>query len=121
MPPAMRACCFLFDPDFDSKDGVAFWMKNTLISLDMLFVRDDGTIYEIHPRAKPEDLTPIIPSGPARAVIEINGGEAESLNIKVGDKVVYPGFAGAVTNISGMLKQWLPMAVNSVIGEVIGA
>jgi len=89
--PKQSGMLFLFNPDSDPAKGAAFWMKNTKISLDMIFVRDDGTINEIHARAVPEDLTPIMPAEPAHAVIEINGGEAERLNIKAGDKVVYPG------------------------------
>ena len=69
---------------------VAFWMKNTLIPLDMLFVRPDGTICRIVAMAKPQDLTPIPSQEPVIAVIEINGGAARKKNINVGDKVESP-------------------------------
>jgi len=69
---------------------VAFWMKNTLISLDMLFVRPDRTIGRIVSMAKPQDLTPIPSQEPVIAVIEINGGLAKKKNINVGDKVESP-------------------------------
>jgi uncharacterized protein len=90
--PKQAGMLFLFNPDFDPEKGVAFWMKNTKIPLDMIFVSDNGTINEVHANAQPDDLTPIAPAEPARAVVEINGGEAKSLGIKAGDKVVYPGF-----------------------------
>lgn len=66
---------------------VTFWMKNTKVSLDMIFVRMDGQIVKIHPNAKPYDLTPISSDVPVTGVIEIAGGEAERLGIKVGDYV----------------------------------
>jgi len=69
-----------------------FWMKNTLIPLDILFIRADGIIGHIHPMAKPLDTSQIRSFGPARAVLEINGGEAERLGIKVGQIVQNPAF-----------------------------
>ena len=75
---------------FDYKQeqfGVSFWMKNTLIPLDMLFIKGDGTILNIHERAIPHDETPINAAGPVRAVLELNGGTASRLGLKAGDKV----------------------------------
>ena len=68
-----------------------FWMKNTLIPLDMLFVDRTGKIVHIKANAKPlsEDLIPS--GGSVRAIIEINGGVAARLGIKAGDHVVFPG------------------------------
>ena len=80
--PANRGMIFPYDPPQD----VSFWMKNTLIPLDMLFIRADGTIARIV-TAKALDLS-TIPSGePIAAVLEIRGGEAAKAGIKVGDKV----------------------------------
>ena len=70
----------------------SFWMKDTLIPLDMLFIAADGKIVTIHENAKPEDVTPISSVEPVTAVLELNGGIAASLHIKVGDKVVHPYF-----------------------------
>ena len=70
---------------------VKFWMKNTFIPLDMLFVRADGTIAQIL-HAAPQDLTPVGPEEPMAGVIELNGGAAEAKGIKVGDRVVYGAF-----------------------------
>ncbi len=71
-----------------------FWMRNTLIPLDMLFIGADGRIATIHSRAVPLDETPISSKVPVVAVLELNGGTAERLGIKPGDKVVYPASGG---------------------------
>lgn len=76
------------------EQNISMWMKNTLIPLDMLFVRKDGQITKIAANAQPEDLTSIPSEGPVRAVIEIGGGEAARQNIKAGDRVIAPTFAG---------------------------
>ena len=78
--------------DFITPQETSFWMKNTLIPLDMLFVRADGVIANIKADAKPGDLTPIPSDGPIRAVIEIAGGGAAKLGIKPGDRVKHPIF-----------------------------
>lgn len=67
-----------------------FWMRNTLISLDMLFIDETGTIVNIHENAVPLDETTIPSDGPARAVLEINGGMAARLGIKAGDEIRSP-------------------------------
>jgi uncharacterized membrane protein (UPF0127 family) len=71
-----------------------FWMKNTLIPLDMIFVAPDGHIVNIHHNAHPQDTTPISSREPASAVIEINGGLADEFGIHIGDKVAHPFFKG---------------------------
>jgi uncharacterized membrane protein (UPF0127 family) len=65
----------------------SFWMKNTLIPLDMIFMDEEGVIVNIHDSAIPNDLTSIKSGVPARAVLELNGGVANTLGIKAGDKV----------------------------------
>lgn len=65
----------------------SFWMKNTLIPLDLIFIRKDGTIHHIHHNAKPHDLTALPSKGPVSAVLEVNGGTAERLKIAKGDKI----------------------------------
>jgi uncharacterized membrane protein (UPF0127 family) len=69
---------------------VAFWMKNTYIPLDMLFVGPQGTLSRIIVNAKPEDQTPLSSVEPVVAVIEVNGGLAQKEGLAVGDKVVSP-------------------------------
>ena len=81
--------------DFFQEMPVAFWMKNTLIPLDMLFIAADGTIKHIRANAVPQTTDPIPSNYPVRAVLEINGGSAALLGIKPGDKVKHPIFGNA--------------------------
>lgn len=85
---------FLF-PDYASRN---FWMKDTLIPLDIIFIRIDGTIGHIHPMARPLDTTQIRSYGPVKAVLEINGGVTEELGIKVGHKVYHPAFSNILAD-----------------------
>jgi uncharacterized protein len=80
--------------DFGHPTTTSFWMRNTLIPLDMLFVGADGRIVNIHERAVPMSEQLIPSQGQVRAVIELNGGTAARLDIRAGDRVVYPIFAG---------------------------
>lgn len=72
----------------------SFWMRNTLIPLDILFLDKDGTIHHIHPMAQPLDERLVSSGRPAAAVLEINGGLSQRLGIAVGDKVKYKAFEG---------------------------
>jgi hypothetical protein len=74
---------------YEPPENVAFWMKNTLIPLDMLFIRPDGTIARIV-TATALDETPIPAGEPVAAVLEIRGGRAGELGIREGDKVDWP-------------------------------
>ncbi len=78
-----------------SEKPVSFWMKNTLIPLDMIFIAKDGTITRIHENAQPLDETPIPSRGAVMAVLEINGGQASDMGIKPGDKVFHRLFDNA--------------------------
>lgn len=74
--------------DFHESRQVSFWMQNTLIPLDMLFIRTDGSIANIHVNAHPLDPTSIPSDGPVEFVLEIPGGRSVELGIKAGDTVV---------------------------------
>jgi len=79
---------FVFDPPRE----VSFWMKNTPLSLDMLFIDAAGRVCGIEAGAEPYTLTPR-PSGcAARAVLEIHGGSAAELGVAAGAKVRHPAF-----------------------------
>jgi uncharacterized membrane protein (UPF0127 family) len=75
----------LFDFQFDQ--NVAFWMKNTYIPLDMLFIRGDGRILRIAENTEPLSERNIPSGGPVRAVLEVIGGTAKKLGIAAGDHV----------------------------------
>ena len=81
-----RGMIFPYDPP----QPVAFWMKNTLIPLDLIFVRADGRIASIAANATPMSLAMISASEPVTAVLEIAGGRAAALNIRPGDRVRWP-------------------------------
>ena len=78
-----RGMIFPFDPPRPA----SFWMKNTLIPLDMIFIRADGTIANIQANAVPLSLEPENSEGPVKAVLEIAGGRAAELGINPGDRV----------------------------------
>ena len=74
----------------------AFWMRNTYIPLDILYVRRDGRIHSIARNATPLSEAPIPSGGPVFAVLEINGGLAERLGINPGDVVRHRIFGSPV-------------------------
>ncbi len=82
--PKDSGMMFIFWPP----ETVVFWMKNTHMPLDMLFVRADGAIVKIVSNAKPLDLSIQSSNENVIAVIELNGGEAQRRSIKPGDKVL---------------------------------
>ncbi len=69
----------------------SFWMKNTVIPLDMIFVRADGTIARIAAETTPYSLDPVTSGEPVAAVLEIAGGRAAQLGIAEDDMVVWKG------------------------------
>jgi len=72
--------------DFENETSVSFWMANTYIPLDMLFIRADGTIKSIAERTTPLSQRSV-PEDGVRYVLEINGGLSDELGIRPGDKV----------------------------------
>jgi uncharacterized membrane protein (UPF0127 family) len=78
--------------DFHRNQDVSFWMQNTYIPLDMVFILGDGRILRIEENTEPLS-TRLIPSGgPVRAVLEVIGGTARKLGIAPGDRVASPIF-----------------------------
>ena len=81
--------------DFQEERPVSFWMRNTFIPLDMLFIKADGTILNIHVNARPHDTTSIPSEGPVQFVLEIPGGRSDELGIAAGDTVEHPRITAA--------------------------
>jgi uncharacterized membrane protein (UPF0127 family) len=80
--------------DFTPEQEVSMWMKNTYVSLDMIFIRSDGTILRIAENTEPLS-TKIIPSrGLAKGVLEVIAGTAKKYGIEPGDRVGHPLFNG---------------------------
>lgn len=76
--------------DFKHDQDVSFWMKNTYVSLDMIFIRGDGRILRIAENAEPESERLIPSGGPVRAVLEVVAGTAKKYGIEPGDRVASP-------------------------------
>ena len=78
--------------EFEREAPQSFWMKNTYIPLDMIFISQTGVVTNIVANAEPLSER-VIPSGPpCAAVLELNGGAAAAMGMKVGDKVRHPFF-----------------------------
>ena len=75
---------------FDRPQTASFWMKNTLIPLDMLFITPEGIVQKIHENAIPGDLTGISGGSGILYVLEINGGLSKRLGIAEGSQVKHP-------------------------------
>lgn len=75
---------------YDHPQPVAFWMRNTLIPLDMLFFDGAGRLERIKEAAQPHDETPVVGGNDIRYVLEINGGMAAKLDIEVGAELLSP-------------------------------
>ena len=85
--PPDRGMLFLFE----FPQPLAFWMKNTYLSLDLIFVGADGRVLNVAEHAKPLTLDPIESAGDAVAVLEVVAGTAGKLGLKAGDRVELPG------------------------------
>ena len=81
-----RGMIFPYDPP----QPVAFWMKNTLISLDLIYVAPGGKILRIEANAVPLSLDQLPSGGPIEAVLELAGGRSAELGLKPGDQVSWP-------------------------------
>jgi uncharacterized membrane protein (UPF0127 family) len=80
--------------DFTPEQEVSMWMKNTILSLDMIFIRADGRILRIAENTEPQSLRIISSGGPAKAVLEVIAGTAKKYGIAPGDRVAHPMFKG---------------------------
>ncbi|MDF0520713.1 DUF192 domain-containing protein [Bradyrhizobium yuanmingense] len=80
--------------DFNPEQEISMWMKNTYVSLDMIFIRADGRILRIAENTEPLSTKIISSRGPARAVLEVVAGTAQKYGIRPGDRVGHPLFGG---------------------------
>ena len=79
---------------YNGPQEISMWMKNTLIPLDMVFIRADGTVHRIEARTEPLSERVIGSNGPVTGVLELAGGAAERLGLKPNDKVRQSHFKG---------------------------
>jgi hypothetical protein len=89
--PADRGVLFVF-PDEGPR---AFWMKDTRIPLDLVYVSADHHIVSIH-ALKPFDLTPVVSAGPAKYAIELNVNTASTVGVRPGDTLEMPAAVRAI-------------------------
>ena len=82
--------------DFKEERPVSFWMRNTFIPLDMIFVGADGVVKNIHVNARPHDVTGIPSEGPVQFVLEIPGGRSVEIGLKPGDTMEHDRVGAAV-------------------------
>jgi uncharacterized membrane protein (UPF0127 family) len=80
--------------DFSPEQQVSMWMKNTYISLDMIFIRADGRILRIAENTEPQSTSIISSGGLAKGVLEVIAGTAKKYGIQPGDRVGHPLFNG---------------------------
>ena len=80
--------------DFSPEQQVSMWMKNTYISLDMIFIRADGRILRIAENTEPQSTSIISSGGLAKGVLEVIAGTAKKYGIEPGDRVGHPLFNG---------------------------
>jgi uncharacterized membrane protein (UPF0127 family) len=77
---------------FDFKapmQNIAFWMRNTLIPLDIVYIRPDGTVLSIAKNVPPLDETPVPAGGTIRGVLELGAGRADQIGLSPGDHVLH--------------------------------
>jgi uncharacterized membrane protein (UPF0127 family) len=80
--------------DFSPEQQVSMWMKNTYVSLDMIFIRADGRILRIAENTEPLSTKIISSGGLAKGVLEVVAGTAQKYGIQAGDRVAHPLFNG---------------------------
>lgn len=78
--------------DFERDQMITMWMKNTLISLDMVFIFADGRIHRIESRTEPQSEKTISSGVPVRAVLELNANVTSRLGLRPGDRILHPMF-----------------------------
>lgn len=76
---------------YDHPQVIGMWMRNTYIPLDLIFIAADGTVHRVAKNAEPFSTEIISSEGVVTAVLELNAGEAERIELRPGDRVVFEG------------------------------
>jgi uncharacterized protein len=105
LTPEQQMVGLMFRPEVKPDEGMLFdwgtpresamWMRNTITSLDMVFINANGTIRRIAERTVPLSLATVESRGPVRATLELAAGTAERLNLHPGDRVLQRIFGNA--------------------------
>lgn len=105
LSPEQQTVGLMFRPEVKPDEGMLFdwgqpresamWMRNTITSLDMVFINADGRIRRIAERTVPRSLATVESHGPVRATLELAAGTAERLNLRPGDQVLQRIFGNA--------------------------
>lgn len=103
--PDQQMIGLMFRPEVKPDEGMLFdwgtpressmWMRNTIASLDMVFIAADGRIHRIAERTVPQSLATVSSNGPVRATLELAAGVTERMDIRPGDRVLHPLFGTA--------------------------
>lgn len=103
--PEQQMIGLMFRPEVKPDEGMLFdwgapressmWMRNTITSLDMVFIAEDGRIHRIAERTVPLSLATVSSNGPVRATLELRAGITEQLDIRAGDRVLHRLFGTA--------------------------
>lgn len=103
--PDQQMTGLMFRPEVKPDEGMLFdwgspressmWMRNTIASLDMVFIAADGRIHRIAERTVPQSLATVSSNGPVRATLELAAGVTERMDIRPGDRVLHPLFGTA--------------------------
>lgn len=80
--------------DFGRTEVVTMWMQNTYVSLDMIFIRADGSVARIAPNTEPLSTRVISSGEPVPFVLEVVAGTAARIGLKAGDRIEHPLFKG---------------------------
>ena len=77
---------------FERIQYASFWMKDTYIALDLVFIARDGSVVNVARNARPLSVDPIVSKAPVKAVLELVAGTATRIGLAAGDRIVHPAF-----------------------------
>jgi uncharacterized membrane protein (UPF0127 family) len=83
---------------YDSEQHISMWMRNTYIPLDMIFIKENGSVHRIQEDTEPFSEEVILSGEPVFAVLEVNAGTTRELGLRPGDRVEHPRFGAATNN-----------------------